>query len=39
MWNLKNNTNRPIYKGEIDSQTLKTILCVPKEKVGEGGIN
>ena len=26
MWNLKNNTNEPIYKTEIDSQTQNTNL-------------
>ena len=39
MWNLKKNyTNKLIYKTEIDSQTQKTNLQLPKVK-GEGGIN
>ena len=38
MWNLKNNTNELIYKTEIDSQTQKTNLQLPKGK-GGGGIN
>ena len=34
MWNLKNDTNELIYKTEIDSQTLKTHLWLPKGKGG-----
>ena len=37
MWNLKNDTNELIYKTEIDSQTQKTILWLPKEKGGREG--
>ena len=37
MWNLKNDTNEPIYKTETDSQTQKTNLWLPKGKrVGRG---
>ena len=36
MWNLKkNDTNELIYKIEIDSQTQKTNLWLPKGKVGK----
>ena len=39
MWNLKkNDTNELIHKTEIDEQTQKTNLWLPKGKVG-GGIN
>ena len=31
---LKNDTNELIYKTEIDSQTQKTNLWLPKEKWG-----
>ena len=35
MWNLKkNDTKELIYKTEIDSQTQKANLCLPKGKVG-----
>ena len=35
MWNLKNNTRELIYKTEIDSETKKTNLRLPKgEKDG-----
>ena len=34
MWNPKNDTNELIYKTEIDSQTQKTNLWLPK--AGEG---
>ena len=35
MWNLKtNDTNELIYKTEIDSETQKTNLWLPKGKVG-----
>ena len=30
MWSLKNVINEFIYKMQIDSQTQKTNLCVPK---------
>ena len=36
MWNLKNDTNEPIYKTETDSQTLRTDLWSTKEKGGRG---
>ena len=36
MWNLKYDTNELIYKTEIDSQTQKTYLWLPKRK-GWGG--
>ena len=41
MWNLKKkkNTNELICKTEIDSQTQKTNLGLPKGKGGKGGIN
>ena len=32
----KNNANELIYKTEIDSQTLKTNLRLPKRKCDEG---
>ena len=35
MWNLKNNTNEPIRKTEIDLQVQETKLWLPK---GEGGV-
>ena len=31
MWIFKKDTNELIYRREIDSQTLKTILLLPKE--------
>jgi len=34
MWNLKNDTDELIYKTEIDSQTVKTNLWLPKGKGG-----
>ena len=38
MWNLKkNDTNELIYKTEIDSQTQKTNLWLPKGKGREEG--
>ena len=39
MWNLKYDTNELIYKTEIDSQTQKTNLWLPKRKGGGGRIN
>ena len=36
MWNLKNDTNKLIYKTETASQTSKTNLWLPKGKVGGG---
>ena len=40
MWNLilKNDTNELIQKTEIDPQTQKTNLWLPKGKAGEGKI-
>ena len=35
MWNLKKDTNELIYKTQIDPQTQKTNLWLPKGK-GEG---
>ena len=32
MWNLKYNTYEPIYKTEIDSQTQRTDLWLPREQ-------
>ena len=32
IWNLKNDTNELIYKTEIDSQTQKINLSLPKGK-------
>ena len=32
MWNLENDTNELIYKTEIDSQTQKTNIWLPKGK-------
>ena len=34
MWNLKKYTNELIYKTEIDTQTQKTNLWLPKRKGG-----
>ena len=39
MWNLKNGTNEPIYKTEIESQKQKTKLMITKGAKGGGGIN
>ena len=39
MWNLKNNTNESIYKAQIDSQTQKINLWLPKRRGRRGGIN
>ena len=39
MRNLKSNTNESLYKTEIDSQTQKANLWLPKGKVRRGGIN
>ena len=40
LWNLKDNTNEPIYKTETDSQTERTDLWLPRgrglEKKGSG---
>ena len=38
MWNKKDDTNELIYKRDIDSQTQKTNLWIPKGK-GGGVIN
>ena len=34
MWNLKKDTNELMYKTEIDPQTQKTNLWLPKQKQG-----
>ena len=34
MWNLKNDTSELIYKTEVDSESLKTNLWLPKGNVG-----
>ena len=39
MWNLKYDTNEIIYETEIDSQTQKTNLQLPKGKGGGERIN
>ena len=36
---LKNGTNKPIYKIEIESQMLKTNLWLPRGKGRAGGVN
>ena len=39
MWNLKDDTNEPIYKTETDSQTQRTDLWLPKRRErGRGGL-
>ena len=38
MWNLKKKKDKLIYKTEIDPQTQKTNLWLPRRK-GRGGIN
>ena len=35
-WNLKYDTNEPIYETETDSQTQRTDLWLPTGRVGEG---
>ena len=32
MWNLKYDTNDPIYRTETDSQTQRTYLWLPRER-------
>ena len=34
MWNLKYDTDEPIYETEIDSQTYKTNVSLPGEREG-----
>ena len=34
MWNLKNDKNDPICETEIDSQSYRTKLCLPRWKWG-----
>ena len=34
MWNLKYNTNEPIYKTETDSQIQRTDLWLPRKRGG-----
>ena len=36
MWNLKYDTNEPIYETETDSQTKRTDLWLLRERRGEG---
>ena len=36
MWNLKDDTNEPIYKTETDSQTQRTDLWLPEGRGGTG---
>ena len=37
MWNLKHDTNEPIYKAETDSQIYRTELELPRGRgVGDG---
>ena len=38
LWNLRNGTNEPIYKTEIESPMWKTNLWLQRGK-GGGGIN
>ena len=38
MWNLKYDTNEPIYETETDSQTQRTDLWLPRWRLGEGWI-
>ena len=35
MWNLKYDTNELIYKTEIDLQTQRRDVWLPKEKMGD----
>ena len=36
MWDLKYGTNEPIYRPEIDSQTGRADLCLPRGRGGSG---
>ena len=38
MWNLKYDTNEPIYKTETDSQTERLDLWLPRGRWGGGGM-
>ena len=38
-WNLKYDTNEPIYETEADSQTQRTDLWLPRGSRGEGGMD
>ena len=38
IWNLKYNTNEPMYETETDSQTQRTYLWLPREGVWLGWI-
>ena len=37
MWNLKYNTNDPIYETETDSETERIDLWLPRARVGQVG--
>ena len=38
MWNLKYDTNEPVYETETDSRTERTDWCLPRGRgLGEGG--
>ena len=39
MWNLKYDTNELIYKAEIESQTQRTDLWLPRGRHGRGGVD
>ena len=39
MWNLKYDTNEPIYKTETDSQTYRTDLQLPRGRGYGGGMD
>ena len=39
MWNLKYDTNEPIYDTETDSQTERRDLWLPRGKGGGGGMD
>ena len=39
MWNLKHDTNEPIYEIGTDSQTQRTDLWLPWGREGGGGMN
>ena len=40
MWYLKYDTNEPIYRTEIDSQTQRTDWCLPRGRgLGRGGVS
>ena len=35
MWNLKYDTDKPIYRAKSDSQTKRTEFCLPRGSRGE----